>query len=546
MTKRIWSRVLLMLLVAALVFTTACGGNSNTNSTAAATTAAAAGGTTAAATTAAPSDEIPSITWVLCAGKKTDNDMVMEHLSQYILEKINVNVTINNMENADYKEKISVMLSTGQDIDMVTCNGSYGNPIADMVKIEAIQPVTQYKDTLLADAVAVLPENIWKDATYDNEIWGVPLYKNRVRNYDFIYNKTMAEAAGVQDQMEALKWDWAPELMEALYPIKEAVDNSGIASAPFLTQCWPATTVRVFAAMDILQGDNQKKAYASVNIDGEEAIPSQEFGKVYNLYGTEEYLEWCKLSYQWVQDGLIPADEMKNIDPDNAFKNNGELFAWTSSGLTDLDLHSVSPDFETILIRSNKAIGLANASNGVYCVPTASDNVEEACKLMNLTNSDSYLSTSMRYGIEGTHWKWGEDGQVTVGFEGSRNADASNRGYYYWYGIEWGNLFIINPAKESAAATFVEDLRALNEVGSTVSKYYGFIFDIAEVTEYVGAIDQVVAQYFDQCGNGRLPTVEDIDATFDAFNQQMEANGLAKVIEAAQAQLEAYAAANNL
>ena len=196
MTKRIWSRVLLMLLVAALVFTTACGGNSNTTTTAAATTAAAAGGTTAAATTAAPSDENPSITWVLCAGKKTANAMVMEHLSKYILEKINVNVTINNMENADYKEKISVMLSTGQDIDMVTCNGSYGNPIADMVKIEAIQPVTQYKDTLLADAVAVLPENIWKDATYDNEIWGVPLYMNRVRNYDFIYNKTMAEAAG--------------------------------------------------------------------------------------------------------------------------------------------------------------------------------------------------------------------------------------------------------------------------------------------------------------------------------------------------------------
>ena len=298
MTKRIWSRVLLMLLVAALVLTTACSGKTSESTTAAAagTTAAAADKTTAAA----PADEAPSITWVLCAGKKTDNDMVMEHLQKYILEQINVNVTINNMENAEYSEKISVMLSTAQDIDMVTCNGSYGNPIADMVKIEAIQPVTQYKDTLLADAVAVLPENIWKDATYEGEIWGVPLYKNRVRQYDFIYNKTMAEAAGVADQLADLKWDWATDLMEALYPVKEAIDNSGVASAPFLTTAWPATTVRVFAAMDILQGDNQKKAYAAVNIDGEVAIPSQEFDTVYNLYGTQEYLDWCKLSYQWV------------------------------------------------------------------------------------------------------------------------------------------------------------------------------------------------------------------------------------------------------
>ena len=79
-----------------------------------------------------------------------------------------------------------------------------------------------------------------------------------------------------------------------------------------------------------------------------------------------------------------------------------------------------------------------------------------------------------------------------------------------------------------------------------VSKYYGFIFDIADCTDEVASIDNVVTQYLSQCGNGRLASVEEIDKTIDEFNSTMEANGLQKVIDAAQVQLDAYAADNGL
>ena len=560
MKKRIWTRVLVALLALALVFTTACTGNGGKTTSAAASSAAAssAAASSAADTSAAPADssaaastapasgDAPHIVWYANNGLCTDNDMVMAALSEYILDKINVDVDIQNMASSDYTEKIPVMLNAGTEMDMIICNASFNNPIADMVKINALTPVTQYVDTLLADTKAVLPDNIWKDATYKGEIWGVPLYKNRVRNYDFLYNKDMAEAMGEGEYMASLTWDFYPDLMEKLYPVKDKLAESGVASAPYLTTLGGPNAPRCFAAIDILQGDNNKKAYASINIDGEAGCPSQASGTVYNVYGTEEFREWCHLAYQWVEDGMIPSDDTKNIDPDNAFRTNGELFSWSSSGLTSIDPHSFSNDYETVLIRSSKAIGLSNASNGVYCVPASSKNVEAALKLMNLINSDGYLATCMRYGIEGTHWKYDTDGQVTIEFEGSRNADASNRGYYYWYGVFWGNLFIVSPAKQSAESTFVQDLYNLNEVGSTVSKYYGFIFDIADVTEQVAGIDNAVAQYIDQCGNGRLGSLDEIDKTLDEFNAAMEANGLADVIASAQTQLEAYATENGI
>ncbi len=569
MTHRFWSRALVLLLVAALMLTTACSSGGNTATTAAATaaetTAATTKATTAAttkvtttlstgevttaatssATTAPVTADAPHITWYCNNGLCTDNDMVMTYLQEYILAAINVDVTINNMSDADYKEKIPVMMNAGTEMDMVICNASFGNPISDMVKVNALQPVTEYRDTLLADTVAVLPDNIWKDATYEGEIWGVPLYKNRVRNYDFLYNKNLAEQLGVGEYMADLQWDFYPDLMEDLYYVKDAMDAQGF-SYQYITTLSGADSPRCFAAIDILQGDNQKKAYASTNIDGEEGISSEGYGKVYNVYGTDTFYEWCHLVYQWVQDGLIPPDDTKNIDPDNALRTNGELFGWASSGLTSIDPHSFSNDYETVLVRSAKAVGLSNASNGVFCVPASSKNVEAACKLMNLTNSDPYLATCMRYGIEGTHWIYDTDGQVTLEFEGSRNNDASNRGYYYWYGVFWGNLFIVSPAKQSAKATFVDDMYALNEIGSSVSKYYGFIFDVGSVSDYVASIDNVVSQYLSQCGNGRLASIDEIDKTLDAFNEAMAANGLDKVIAEAQVQLDAYAEANGL
>jgi ABC-type glycerol-3-phosphate transport system substrate-binding protein len=576
MTHRIWSRVLCALLVAALMLTTACSGNTPAATTAAATTAAA---TTAAATTAATTkattaattkvtttlstgavttaatssatttpaaaEAAPHITWYANNGICTDNDMVMEFLEEYILGAINVDVTINNMASADYTEKVPVMLNAGQEMDMIICNASFHNAIADMVKINALQPVTKYMDNIFSDTVAILPENIWKDATYRGEIWGIPLYKNRVRNYDFLYNKDLAETLGLGEYMADLQWDYMPDLMEDLYTVKDAMDAQGF-DYQYVTTMSGANAIRMYGGIDILQGDNASKAYASTNIDGEDGCLDFGYDEVFNAYGTNDFRDWCHLAYQYVQDKMIPPDDTKNIDPDNALRTNGELFGWSSSGLTSIDPHSFSNDYETVLIRSAKAVGLANASNGVYCIPASSKNPDAAAKLMNLTNSDPYLATCMRYGIEGTHWIYDTDGQVTLEFPGSRNADASNRGYYYWYGVFWGNLFIVSPAKQSAVATFVDDMYALNEVGSVVSKYYGFIFDVADCIEEVASIDNVVGQYLAMCGNGRMPSEDEIDKSLDEFNAALEANGLQKVLDAAQAQLDAYAEENGL
>ena len=576
MTHRIRSRVICLLLVAALALTTACSGSQPAATTAATTAAAAA---TAAATTAATTkattaattkvtttlstgavttaqtstatttpaaaEAAPHISWYANNGVVTDSDMVIEWMHDYILSAINVDVTINNMSSADYKEKVPVMLNAGQEMDMLICNASFNNAIADMVKINALQPVGQYLDTLLADTVAILPENIWKDATYRGEIWGVPLYKNRVRNYGLVYNKDFAAALGQTEYMEDLQWDYVPDLMEDLYTIKQAMDDQGI-DYQYVTTISGPNSIRMYGGLDILQGDNASKAYASANIDGE--VGCADFGHdvVFNAYGTNDFRDWCHLAYQYVQDKMIPPDDTKNIDPDNALRTNGELFCWTSSGLTSVDPHQYSSDYEVALIRSAKAIGLANASNGVYCVPASSKNPEAAVKLMNLTNSDGYLATCMRYGIEGTHWIYDTDGQVTLEFPGSRNNDASNRGYYYWYGVYWGNLFIVSPAKQSGAATFIDDLYALNEIGSTVSKYYGFIFDPVDCIEEVASIDNVVGQYLNMCGNGRMPSMEELDKAIDEFNAAIEANGLQKVLDSAQAQMDAYAAENGI
>ena len=69
---------------------------------------------------------------------------------------------------------------------------------------------------------------------------------------------------------------------------------------------------------------------------------------------------------------------------------------------------------------------------------------------------------------------------------------------------------------------------------------------VLKQVEEVASIDNVVGQYLAMCGNGRMPSEDEIDKSLDEFNAALEANGLQKVLDAAQAQLDAYAEENGL
>ena len=63
--------------------------------------------------------------------------------------------------------------------------------------------------------------------------------------------------------------------------------------------------------------------------------------------------------------------------------------------------------------------------------------------VMELVNTDPYVATLLRFGIEGEHYLIDGDGNMT--FDGSpRNSDPANRGYQYWYGASFGNLTIVD------------------------------------------------------------------------------------------------------
>ena len=83
---------------------------------------------------------------------------------------------------------------------------------------------------------------------------------------------------------------------------------------------------------------------------------------------------------------------------------------------------------------------------------------------------------------------------------------------------------------------FAAKLDALNESGIS-SSHAGFVFDPNPVSSEIAACENVLAQY---TGQLTYPAFKDPTAFVEEFRSELKANGMDKIIEEAQRQLDAW------
>ena len=118
------------------------------------------------------------------------------------------------------------------------------------------------------------------------------------------------------------------------------------------------------------------------------------------------------------------------------------------------------------------------------------------------------------------------------------NADPSDRGFYRWYGAESGNLFkAILPA--SQPENLFDAIQASNDNASNFTSNLGFVMVQDAVANEIAAVANVIAEYHEPLSYGM---VQDVDAHIDEFVAKMNDNGVDKIIEECQRQLNEWRA----
>ena len=471
----------------------------------------------------APSGNAATVVWYFADDSTDYTKEVWDALNQYFIEQAGATVEYHPIAWGDYATKTSTIMSSGQAYDIMFGSNTYFKNVT----AGAAKPIEDLLPEYAKETWETLPDFIWTAATVNGHIYGIPPYKDNAAVPGLIANTTMAADLGVTLPES---YGNGRDIVDLLYEVKAKRDAK-----------YPEDT-RLPVLRSKLHFFDCAEEYAtgaSVNIPGIESYKGKGSGEVvFNIYETDEYRETQQIIRKFVEDGIMPMD-ISNYDPERTFRNSGKIFGEGSLGYVTIDPHAWSPDFEITVVPSTYRFLATNyILFGSNIIGANSKQPESALKVLNLVNTDNYVANTIRFGIEGKFYTKTTDNRLD--FSTSEiNSDPAARGYYKWYGWQFGNLFAMSlPVQESG--TLWDDLKEANET-AYLSDNLGFVFDQGPVTNEIAACSSASSEYTTNLDAGMT---DDVNAAIDALIAKLKSSGVDKITAEAQKQLNEWREAN--
>lgn len=535
---------LLCVMAMAVSLLTGCGGTSSQSSQPESTpaeteneTAEAANETTEGgeSSTAAEGLDYVELDWYLTSfGQPNDIDIIQEALDEYFLEKLNCKVNLNMYTSSDYSEVMPTKLMSGEQLDIVYIN--QGIPYNTYAAMNAFYPIDTLWDEYGANIKELFQEGIWKSLEFDGHVYCIPTKKDNCYIMGYIYNETLADELGLD--MENTGWnsflDAEDLLMEALELRNE--NHPEYEGRP-LTSSSMSMTPHYFALEQFISNEN---LLAVCNIPGKEAQGVAGMGKdtVYNFYETDEFREYCLMQQRLVEAGVYAYDwDTFEVD----LSQEASTLIVPSWGYTWIDENMYfGDDCTSKLVVFDGA--WTDSGNYTTCANTIGINCkdpERAMMVLDLVNSDPYLATLFRFGVEGEHWEYDQDGKMQLV---NRNADPANPGWIDWYGVAYGSLTIAN-APESYSGPDNILLTKMEEYNdeAILAEHMGFVLDTANIENEIAACANVKSEY-QYLMQGKVGSADEVNKAVDEFVEKLKANGSEKIVQEVQTQLDEWIA----
>jgi len=457
-----------------------------------------------------------------------DWDTVYKEAAGYVLKTLNIKVDFKWMDDwQQARERFPIMIAAGEDLGVMPFT-SYG---VDYLR-EALSGAFTPMDDLLAQYAqgtkALFPDKIWDAMRVKGIIYGVPTNRDNCVIESAVYNVEMAEKLGI-DMSKYTTWTNIMDKEDLLNEIwekrRELMPEWG-EHAIMLGMPVPQSTF----AMEQPIGNFLAAVYNYPDIND---FPGKDKDTVFNMYETPEYYEYIKMAARLAKAGIIPTDAVDQI------KTDGGFFFETLTGWIIVDeTHWKSENPESVLVKHMPAARnwTDTFSYQVAGVAISSMTKEpEACmRAIELMNTDSFLATLVRFGVEGIHWNYDANGKMV-------QTDPIT--YQNWYGAFIGNVMVVNAPEKFAGPNneFFTILQASNKNAST--NHMGFMMDTESVENELTALRAVIAEY-DTTLRGLLKDESAAVTLADEFNAKLYANGLQKVHDEVTRQLDVWKSEN--
>lgn len=489
-------KALALMLVGMMAVSSLAGCSSSTEKTEAPKTE----GTTTETKKEDKASEPVNLVWWTIGNEPKELKMVNDKINEYTKEKLNVTLDIRYASWGEYGDKLSKIVQSGEQYDIAF--GASINGYQDLASKGYFADLTELLPTVTPALNEFIPEALWKGITVNEQIIGVPVYKDSSQSQYWVWDKELVDKLGIDYQNI--------KTLEELDPALRKIKENDPSKYPLILQ--GIEGVNGFMATVNGYDEFLTKPYIGVKYASGDTV-------VKSPWEDEATLNNLRILHKWFNDGLINPDaatltESPKYRPVTSDQGYPHADAdWTANrGYPVVSNMFFGPVYSTKTIQGS-----------FLTVSAGSKHIEEALKVIELFNTDEYARNLLAFGIEGTHYEKTGDNTIKL-LNKNYEAPAYSQATFF-------NMYAIDPAP----ATKWDDLKAHNEK-ATSSPALGFTFNTEAVQNQVAACANIQAKYEPALITGSVNPDEIVPKMLDELNKA----GYQDIIVEAQTQLDAY------
>lgn len=457
------------------------------------------------------------MTFATWTGAPADTQAVQDAMNEITRDSIGIEVELQITDFASYNQSMTLALSGGEQIDIASTMGfAYGNAVTQgyLMDLEENDLLNTYGSGI----VETMGQDNIDACRVSGVLYGVPNNRDMAQGrgcaaiateyLDGIGYEFDHEANIVRISLDELN-DIYARLHEA-YPDKEVYRPT-------------AGSMQQFSNVDALGGN----AFGVLLNNGAEL-------KVENLFTSDFYKEYCERMYTYNQNGYISQDAATDTTSVTELVKAGTLMSYTTGGKPGIKAQesNLCGRDMTILQTMDDYISSTSVASYPWVIPITSENPEAAMTYLNELYTNPELANLLAWGIEGVHYKVGDDGLATF----ADGVDSSTSGWNHSMGWLMPNQFITY-VWEGNDPNLWEEIQEFND-NAVVSAASGFTFDTTNVANEITAVTNAYNEYQASVEFGFV----DPETGIAEMNDKLMDAGLQKIIDEKQRQLDEWAA----
>ncbi|WP_078501807.1 ABC transporter substrate-binding protein [Paenibacillus selenitireducens] len=441
-----------------------------------------------------------TLIWYTIGGPQKDQDKVMTEVNKYLVDKINTKIDLKVIDWGDYSQKMQVIAASGEPFDIAFTSSWAFN------YVESARKGYFYElDQLLEESGKGIKEELnpafLEGSKVNGHNYAIPTNKELPAQAVWRFNKNLVD----KYKLDITK----ATTLESLEPMLKTVKENEPDVYPIPSNIGP------FLPFDFaLEGIPVGVALNSTDL------------KMVNIWDSPEAKQVFSTMRKYYQAGYLPPDVATKQG--NEFEKTGKWLVDKQHTVPFADVSwSESMQYPIISTPIHEPLVFNwSVTGSMQAISAKTKHPKQAMEFLNLLNTDKFLRNLVNNGIEGVHYKKLSEGIYEPIPDSGYSMPA----------FTLGNMFLLDKLKNDPADKW-EQYKKFNDSAKN-APLLGFQFDPTNVMTEIANVKNAVDEFGPSLNTGSV----DPDKILPKAIEKLKAQGIDKIIEEAQKQVDAWRA----